>query len=143
MRCVTSRYRCLTILFIASVITGLPGCDSGPKLVSVTGTVTHNGKPLPDLTLTFMPETGRPSMAKTDRNGKYELLYTFDRKGVVPGRYKAIVQTTPANSDDRSQVEAGRLSGDAKAINDKYGDRNATPLVFEIKQAQVLDLKLD
>jgi hypothetical protein len=133
----------LTIMFVVTVGVGFLGCDFGPKLVKVTGTVTRHGKPLPDLTLVFMPEHGRPSMGQTDGDGKYELLYTVGTKGVVPGRYKVTVQYTPSNTADRSKLEAGLLPDDVKAIHDKYTDPKLTPLVFDIKSSQVLNVELD
>lgn len=71
------------------------GCSSsGPELGTVSGTVTLDGQPLPDATVTFMPETGRSSSGRTDPEGKYELNYTFDRAGAVVGKH--IVRITTA-----------------------------------------------
>jgi hypothetical protein len=65
-------------------ITALAGCGSGPKLGAVSGKVTQGGKPVPNLWLVFSPHEGRPSHARTDQNGNYEMAY-IAQNGVVVG----------------------------------------------------------
>ena len=43
-------------LFLA---VALAGCDAGPHVVRVKGTVTRQGKPVPNVTVHFVPESGR------------------------------------------------------------------------------------
>jgi hypothetical protein len=72
----------------------LPGCGGGPKLVSVTGTVTMNGKPLEGANISFAPEPGNAvETAGTDitgPEGNYKLMYQ-GRSGVSPGKYKVAI----------------------------------------------------
>ena len=75
------------------------GGDSGPELFDVTGTVTLNGKPLPNAEVTFQPKEGAPSFARTDDEGKYELKYSRDRYGALPGSHEVSI-TTAAEDDD-------------------------------------------
>jgi hypothetical protein len=70
------------------------GCsDGGPELGSVEGTVTMDGKPLPNALVTFSPVgEGSASTGVTDGDGHYELLYT-DRRGALLGKHKVAVTT--------------------------------------------------
>ena len=47
------------------------GCESGPEIASVEGTVTMDGKPLANATVLFVPENGRPAGGRTDERGHY------------------------------------------------------------------------
>lgn len=72
------------------------GCGSsdGPDLVTVEGTVTMDGKPLPDATVIFQPkEGGRPSFATTNEEGEYELQYSPDSGGVMLGEHVVSIST--------------------------------------------------
>jgi hypothetical protein len=73
------------------------GCsdeEGSIKLVRVTGTVTRNGKPLPDAKVAFMPDGGNkystPGVDATGPEGNYMLTFK-GRSGVAPGKYKVII----------------------------------------------------
>jgi len=77
------------------------GCGTGPSLVSVSGTVTMNGKPLEGAIVQFLPEAdnkaGLPAEDVTGPSGNYKAM-TKGRSGVVPGKYKVVVSKTPPAS---------------------------------------------
>ena len=66
----------------------------------VEGTVTMDGSPLPDAMVTFQPESGRPSYGRTDANGRYELVYTRNEKGAVPGKHTVSISTLQGGDPD-------------------------------------------
>jgi hypothetical protein len=70
------------------------GCgEGGPELGTVTGQVTMDGKPLPNVLVTFVPESGGDvSTAVTNDQGNYELIFG-DRKGALPGKHKVVLTT--------------------------------------------------
>lgn len=84
--------------FFASVLTVcalvlLTGCGGSNVLKTnrVEGTVTYNGAPLANASITFYPEDegATPAIGKTDENGKY-LLQTLQGAvdaGTTPGKY--------------------------------------------------------
>jgi hypothetical protein len=88
-------WRGLSTLLIATLV----GCDSNePKLYKVVGTVTMDGKPLPNAEVRFLPipkgdEPVRPSSATTDENGEYSLEYSTTKSGARPGSYQVYVST--------------------------------------------------
>jgi hypothetical protein len=130
------------LLAISAVVACL-GCDSGPEVVQITGRVTYQGRPVKDFAVIFVSERGgRPSMGQTDQEGKYELVYTADAKGAQLGRNKVYLRYNPTTMEASAAFQAGQQPADVQAIQSKYGDENTTPLVFEIKESQVLDLEL-
>jgi len=84
------------------ISSGLVGCGSGDetdriKLVPVSGTVTHNGKPLEGATLTFTPDQSNPEQTPggdvTGPTGNYKAMYR-GRSGLAPGKYRVLVSKT-------------------------------------------------
>jgi len=70
------------------------GCGpSGPEIARVQGTVTMDGKPLPNAIIMFVPVGGRPSVSETDANGKYVLEFSGGRKGAIPGINRVEINT--------------------------------------------------
>lgn len=126
----------------------LIGCGRGdyPEIARVSGTVTHAGKPVPNLAVNFMPEEGRPSWGITDASGKYSLTYDEDYEGAKVGRHKIYVfprQTTIDGSKSKEAV-GGIGPDEMKTILDKYGNEEKSTLVVEVKDdPSVIDLKLD
>ncbi|WP_437201157.1 carboxypeptidase-like regulatory domain-containing protein [Planctomicrobium sp. SH664] len=77
------------------------GCSQSPSFVEVAGKITLDGKPLEGATVYFLPKQGgRPSIALSDPEGHYELRYTSDQKGVIPGLYEVRISTFYAPSQE-------------------------------------------
>ena len=88
------------VLFIGAA-TAIVGCNKGPSLKTypVTGTVTYNGKPLADATVTYLSKAegqGVPATTgTTDSDGLFSLSTYLGPKDVLrgapPGDYKVTV----------------------------------------------------
>ncbi|QDV63243.1 carboxypeptidase-like regulatory domain-containing protein [Crateriforma conspicua] len=65
------------------------GCGSSlPPIGEVSGLVTQDGKPVEGVSIEFVPvDGGRPSMAVTDSEGRYNAIYTPDTEGVLIGKH--------------------------------------------------------
>ena len=91
----------------------LIGCsgDSGPELAEVTGTVTLDGSPVAGVNLQFTPESedGSPSYGVTDADGQYELLYSIDRSGAMPGKHRVEILPAEPNTDDSGKPVASSV----------------------------------
>lgn len=110
-----------------------------PKLGTVTGTVTLNGKPLAGVMVWFHPEQKKQeskgksfhvsgSVGQTDASGHYELMY--DPKEGLRGA-----------AIGKSRVEISTL--DYSGINEKYYSTKAKPAIEEVKAGnQVINLEL-
>ena len=105
----------LSLLSVAGLLL-CAGCGGGgagdqPDLGTVSGEVKLDGQPLANVTVTFEPTQGRPSVAKTDAAGKYELGYFNDLKGAVIGSHTVSISTpqeapTPAGQAYKDPIPA-------------------------------------
>ena len=83
------------------------GCDTGPGLAPVEGTVTLDGTPLAGAEVEFQPTAPdtRPSVGVTDASGHYELRYTMNEKGALLGEH--IVRISMSEDADLDDVGGG------------------------------------
>ena len=122
----------------------LIGCGGGggdtPELGTVKGTVTLDGKALPNATVEFTPtgeKGGRPSIAVTDSGGDYELKYTDAHAGAPPGKYQVRITTASTTTD-----EQGNDVVVAETVPAKYNYE--TELKEEVTAgSNTIDFKLD
>lgn len=133
-------YRLLAMLAFAGL--SLAGCaeDVGVELVPVTGLVKLDSQPLPNARVVFTPKAGRPSAGLTDETGRYELFYTSEEAGVLPGSHTVSISTfiePDSDSDDPA-----RQQGRPETVPTIY-NRKST-LIHEIApdQAEPVDFEL-
>jgi len=95
--------RAIAAVVVCAVLIAAPGCSwkpaDQPPLGRVRGTVTMNGRPLPNVEIVFAPQKGRVSEALTDSAGGYELWYVSGTRGAKVGSHKVVIQygETPAD----------------------------------------------
>ena len=121
------------------------GCgNDGPTVVTVSGTATRNGEPVPNIELTFLPEVGRPSWSFTDDAGRFSLNYTRDQDGAVLGKHKVTVRAKPPASPEEEFSGKSSAPPFMRELAEKYGSAETTPLEIEILGAtENLEVKLD
>lgn len=128
-------------------LTVVSGCgESGPTVIPVTGVALHQGQPVPNLFLNFVPESGRPSWGATDENGRFKLNYTTDQDGAVVGKHRVVVQFKPSSMEAELEMLAGKLKKPAALdeILNKYGNEGTSTKTVEITpQTRELELVLD
>ncbi len=143
------------VLLLAACAVICLGCGGKEKIVSVTGTVTHNNQPVADIMVSFVPqgvtETG-VSTGETDEKGRYELYVSKTGKsGAVVGTHKVWVslprEPEVSNKRDgpyvkKQKTRAQDLTLAEAQILKKYGRLDKTPLTVEVK-GDPIDLKLD
>ena len=121
----------------------LAGCSDGPTLVRVSGTVTRDGKPVPNLFVHFKPEHGRPSWGFTDENGHYVLHYDKKVEGAVVGTHVVFV-VYEAGASSPGEKPKEKMPKEMSTILAKYGNPATTPLKKDVsKDNKVIDLSLD
>jgi hypothetical protein len=70
----------------------LAGCSqSGPELAPVSGQVTLDGRPLENADLTFNVQGKSPGVARTDSDGRYEVMYKRGVMGAPVGLNKVSI----------------------------------------------------
>lgn len=77
---------------LAGFCLGLAGC-SDDNFGLVTGVVQLDGEPLEGATVEFQPKQGSPSYGETDEEGRYELMFSPDKKGAVVGEHVVRIST--------------------------------------------------
>ena len=135
------------------VVTGvlvLAGCSKSNKgpvfdLTPVAGTVTLDGKPLPDAEVAFYLQGTAPtgyygSAARTDAEGKYQLL-TGVAQGALPGNYKVTVSRITDSNGGAVKLEEGmdleqlKMLGQAKeSLPPNYTDLSQTVLTTTVEK---------
>jgi hypothetical protein len=96
----------MRIALAALAIATLAGCQQADEIVTapVKGTITLDGKPLPNARVVFAPlgERGGPAYAVSNNQGEYELHYTHEKKGAVVGSCLVRINTAtrPTDGDD-------------------------------------------
>jgi hypothetical protein len=126
----------------AALAAALCGCGGGdgaadrPDRVPVTGTVTHQQKPVEGATVMFSPVSeGYAAIGLTDAEGRFS-LQTFDPDdGAVPGEYRITVRKVemsdpgaglPDDADRPPAVEKSLLPA-------RYADASTSGLVQTVK----------
>lgn len=118
------------------------GCgEKGPELYKVSGRLTHNGAPISEIEVVFLPDdTGqfRESMATTDAEGKFEMMCSSS-KGVAPGNHTVYVRDPAAIHGEQTSDDP-----DYVAVIEKYGDEKTSPKKVTIESDQTdYELNLD
>src|SRR5262249_26422944 len=73
------------------------GCSRGPQFADVSGTITLNGRPVPDAEVVFLPDPevgtlGPSSSGYTDQKGHYELVTNQGQSGAVVGMHRVCIR---------------------------------------------------
>ena len=121
-----------TLAFFGAVCAlAMSGCGSGDRLglVSVSGVVTLDGRPLPNARVVFYPAGGgRLSHASTNSDGAYELQYTEGKSGALPDKHKVTISTF---------IEADPDSPDSLV---KTGQKESIPAKYNVQSTLQADL---
>lgn len=148
--------RGLMLLVTATTLTFFSGCGGSdlPELGYVEGTVTLDGKPLPNVVLTFQPVKARPAYGRTDENGWYEIIYTDGNPGATLGTHSVRISSADADSGGEEEnyeedggdyeSEDGDREGRGEKIPRKYTQDGE--LTAEVKAGENVfnfDLKSD
>lgn len=126
------------LLVVVSLM--VAGCDDGPGIASVEGTVTMDDKPLPNATVIFTPAAGgRPAAGRTDSEGKYKLNFSAGRKGAIPGINKVRLTTKadPYENEDGTKVPAS-----PETVPMEYNQQSTLEFNVEDGKVNVADFQL-
>ncbi|MBR9804015.1 carboxypeptidase regulatory-like domain-containing protein, partial [bacterium] len=94
-------FTCFTAFSLAGTLSGCGGSSDTPDLGSVSGTVTIDGAPASNVTVTFTPvEGGRASTGTTSSSGHYNLVYSPSEAGAVLGQHKVTIRELKLDFDE-------------------------------------------
>ncbi|WP_417388437.1 carboxypeptidase-like regulatory domain-containing protein [Gimesia sp.] len=111
------KFLCAICLLTTTLIAGCSGGGADtPKLGQVSGTITLDGQPLTQASVTFQPQSGAPSVGMTDASGKYELAYTPDTKGAIPGQHTVRISKMgePGSPNDTEDQVPAKFNQNSK-----------------------------
>lgn len=130
------------------VAVGIAGCtDSGPKTARVKGTLTINGEPANNVTVSFVPlDSSQPAASGQVTDGSFELFSGVQgTPGAAPGKYKVVLAAV-ANADADA---AAYMSGQGGAppqqelpFPEKYKDASTSDKEVEVTSGSN-DIKID
>ncbi len=142
-------FRCFCVLAAAF---GIAGCSGGnaESLYKVSGTVTYNGKPVPNVSVIFNPEgdagSGRSGTAITDENGAFSSVTTHNPgDGVIPGKQTVTLATIAKEGDSGDLGEDAYGTGDASELPfpTKYLNSTESDIHLDITSSgQTVEIKL-
>lgn len=101
--------RGVRVMVLVMLLPLVTGCGNG--LSSLTGTVTVDGQPAPagiSLILSPVDSGGSPSYATTDEKGRYEAAFTFQQKGIMPGRVRVQLMPGDGGSSSMPVIKDGK-----------------------------------
>lgn len=130
--------RCSALCLIVLGMT-LLGCGSKevlPETAPVSGTVTLNGKPLKNGTVTFHPEEGKgnPGYGEIREDGTFDLTTYELRDGAVLGRHKVTIEVFEAAPGGPPPLPG--TESKISTVPRKYASPETSPLRFEVKQGE-------
>jgi hypothetical protein len=122
----------ICLIFLAGLT--IAGCNSGGKIVPVSGVVKLEGKPLANAHISFQPEApkgsqlaGTGSYGVTDANGSYVLkMVDTDQPGAVVGTHRVEINLKGVE-DDRDP----KLRPPVKRLPAKYN--STSELQFKVE----------
>jgi len=128
---------------VLSCLLPYAGCGKGrPATMQVSGRVTYQGQPVPEGSIMFHPEKGRPALGSIGPDGSYTLT-TFDQgDGAAPGKYRVTIdaRAAAANAPRSFQEELGGNSPTSIGVKwlapEKYSRLETSNLTAEVKPGQ-------
>jgi len=127
--------RMVNCAFVAGLIT-LIGCEGGPKLAEVEGTVKLKGNTLDKIQVEFWPiGSGPRSFGVTDAKGRFTLTSDGKRNGAVVGAHKVVLRDVGILGDKflgRAGETVDMAKGKKSRISEDLSDPQKTPFTREV-----------
>jgi hypothetical protein len=129
------RYSIVGQFALIVMVACFAGCGpSGPEIASVSGTVTLDGKPLPEAFVYFRhADGGRISESSTNDKGEYKLNYSLEESGAMVGpntvRISTFIETV---KEDSGAIVKG--TNKKELVPSKYNKQ--TELNVEVKSGR-------
>ena len=79
------------VLGASTWLAGCGGAGDAPEKVAAGGTVTVDGKPIPGLSIGFIPTSGKLATGETDDQGNFTLTTDEPGDGAVVGSYSVAI----------------------------------------------------
>jgi hypothetical protein len=115
------RFSTIVLILLMSSIAGCG--SSGPQIAPVHGRITLDHQPLAKAEVVFQPDgSQRASVATTDADGRYVLLYKRGQAGAIVGHHSVSVRVSPEVVQDPPIIAARFNSNTQLSADVKPGD---------------------
>lgn len=97
---------CLRVEIALAILTGIPfvGCSSS-EFADVSGQVTLNGEPVPEVIVYFVPQNGPRAQGTADEEGRFRLLTSSKGYGAVVGKHQVCFVPPPSEEEELAKQE--------------------------------------
>jgi hypothetical protein len=130
-----------TVSACVFILLAVVGCGR-PTMAKVSGTVTWQGKPVPDAVVQFVHKNRPGATGRTDAEGRFSLTTLKPGDGAFLGPVRVTVEPfLPGNDPDKPTPPPPPRPD----IPDRYRTVDKTPLTAEVVAGKknVIDFKLD
>lgn len=119
------------LLFIIVLGLGLLGCNKSESLGTIHGTVTYDGAPVTEGTISFRgDENGLSASDELDAEGKFEVTAAG---GIPPGNYKAFIVPPEVEVSIGPNVAPILKPKDMPNVPKEYRSVRTSPLSTDVK----------
>jgi hypothetical protein len=132
----------IALVTLATAAVVLAGCGSNDKKTAVVrGTVTYDGKAVPNGTVSFIPADGRSATGEVQPDGSYILTTYRKGDGAILGQHKVVIV---AMEDMSNRLPEARNPLPPSIIPVKYTSLATSDLRADVKdQENIIDFKLE
>ncbi len=128
------RFHGLALVVLALAVLSLAGCGSNQlKTAVVRGTVSYNGKPVPNGTISFIPKAGPSATGEIQPDGSYTLTTYRQGDGAVLGQHTVVIV---AMQDMSNRLPEQRNPLPPPIIPEKYTSVATSDLRAEVKDEE-------
>ena len=127
------KFQCLLLFTLFAI----SGCDSSPKLVPVTGSVTVKGKPAEGAILMFHPGDPKAATASAvaEADGSFKIV-SGGEPGLIQGKYQiTVIWPDPSKKPTEAQIMMGTAEPGPDLLKGKYSSKTTSTLSAEITPA--------
>ncbi|QDU26002.1 hypothetical protein ETAA8_10740 [Anatilimnocola aggregata] len=134
--------RCIAGLVAGALLIFVAGCDTGPRMIPVSGVVTLDGKPVKNAAVMFLSTSGgRPAEGITDAEGRYSLTTFKFGDGAVEGQHSVSVTGVESIGNPGSYTPEGMISGSGTQreiwfVPQKYSNPATAGIQCEVSPSQ-------
>src|SRR5205814_1188693 len=132
---------------ILGICAFLAGCGGGagrpPETIPVKGMVKYQGKPVPKLSVAFIPEKGMLASGTTDAEGKFTLMTNKPGDGAMVGTYKVAISFVSDEIPEMQGLSDAAPKPSTSPIPKKYADPKTSGLTRAVVKNDQNDFTFD
>lgn len=126
------------VLLLSSLVLSIAGCDSGPTLYDIPGTISVDGASPDGATIMFHPtdeKLGYVATANVGSDGKFKVSCST-KPGIPEGSYKVTVTwPDPSQKPSQQQMMTGLIDDAPDLLKGAYASKAGTPLTMDVKSS--------